>query len=70
MTPVCLAQAKGYFAAEGLEKARTAAMFRRPSRALEDTSKTRVAILGLPGATPITGGLPIVVAARSSGGTA
>ena len=44
-----------------VEKARTAAMFRRPSRAIEDASKTRVAVLGLPGATPVTGGLPIVV---------
>ena len=45
-----------------LEKARTAAMFRRPSRAFEEVvSKGRVAVLGLPGATPVTGGLPIYV---------
>lgn len=43
-----------------IEKARTAAMFRRPSKAFEDVvGKGRVAVLGLPGATPITGGLPI-----------
>ena len=51
-----------------VEKARTAAMFRRPSRAIEDASKTRVAVLGLPGATPITGGLPIVVDGKIIGG--
>jgi glc operon protein GlcG len=44
-----------------VEKARTASMFRRPTRTLEDTSKTRVAVLSFPGATPVTGGLPIVV---------
>jgi glc operon protein GlcG len=51
-----------------IEKARTAAMFRRPSRAFEDASKTRVAILGLPGVTPIAGGLPIVVDGKIVGG--
>jgi glc operon protein GlcG len=50
-----------------VEKARTAAMFRRPSRAFEDVSK-RVAILGQPGATPIAGGLPIVVDGKIVGG--
>jgi glc operon protein GlcG len=43
-------------------------MFRRPSRAFEDVSKTHVAILGLPGATPIAGGLPIVVDGKIVGG--
>ena len=43
-------------------KARTAARFRRPTRALDSTlSAGRVAILGLPGATPVEGGVPIVV---------
>jgi glc operon protein GlcG len=51
-----------------VEKARTAAMFRRPSRSFEDVSKTRVAILGLPGATPIAGGLPIVIDGKIVGG--
>ena len=53
-----------------VEKARTAAMFRRPSRSFDERSKTQVSVLGLPGATPITGGLPIVVTARSSAGSA
>jgi len=52
-----------------VEKARTAAMFRRPSKAFEDVvTKGRVAILGLPGATPVTGGLPIVSGGRIIGG--
>ena len=43
-----------------IEKARTAAMFKRPSKALEDAvAGGRVALLGLPGATPIEGGLPL-----------
>lgn len=43
-------------------KARTAARFRRPTRGL-DSSLTagRLAILGLVGATPVEGGVPIVV---------
>jgi glc operon protein GlcG len=52
-----------------VEKARTAAMFRRPSKAFEDVvAKGRVAVLGLPGATPITGGLPIIVGGKIIGG--
>jgi glc operon protein GlcG len=52
-----------------LEKARTAAMFRRPSKALEDViGEGRVAVLGLPGATPITGELPIVSGGKIIGG--
>ena len=52
-----------------VEKAKTAAMFRRPSRAFEEgIAKGRTAILGLPGATPITGGLPIVVDGKIIGG--
>ena len=44
-----------------IEKARTAAMFKRPSKALEDViAGGRVAYLGLPGATPIEGGLPLM----------
>jgi len=42
------------------EKARTAAQFKRPSKAFEDAVPGRQAILGLPGATPIEGGLPIL----------
>lgn len=45
-----------------IEKARTAAMFRRPSKEFEDNvAAGRVAIVGLPGVTPIEGGVPIVV---------
>lgn len=43
------------------EKARTAVLFRRPTKALEDTvlaGKPHMMIL--PGATPIEGGLPLV----------
>ena len=44
-------------------------MFRRPSRAFEEgIAKGRNAILGLAGATPITGGLPIVVGGKIIGG--
>lgn len=44
------------------DKARTAIAFRRPTKALEDAvAGGRNAILGLSGATPIEGGIPIVV---------
>lgn len=44
-----------------IEKARTAAMFKRPTKAIEDAvAGGRVAMLGLPGATPIEGGLPLM----------
>ncbi|SRR5439155_12094519 len=43
-------------------KARTAAIFRRPSKDFEDQIKNgRAATLVLPGATPLQGGLPILV---------
>jgi glc operon protein GlcG len=43
-------------------KARTAAIFRRPSKVFEDQVKEgRVAAIALPGATPLQGGVPIVV---------
>jgi glc operon protein GlcG len=51
-----------------IEKARSAAMFRRPTRAMEDTvNKGRAAFLGMPLATPITGGLPIVSGGKIAG---
>jgi glc operon protein GlcG len=51
-----------------IEKARSSAMFRRPTRAMENTiAQGRVAFLGMPGATPITGGLPIVVGGKIIG---
>ena len=46
----------------GVGKARTAAIFRRPSRAFEEqVAKGRVAALALPGATALQGGIPIAV---------
>ena len=52
-----------------VEKARTAAMFRRPTKMLEDAvSGGRHVILSMPGATPIEGGLPIVVDGKVIGG--
>jgi glc operon protein GlcG len=45
----------------GIGKARTAAIFRRPSKVFEDQVRDgRVAALALPGATPLQGGVPIV----------
>src|ERR1051326_2934256 len=49
----------------GIGKARTAAIFRRPSADFEEQIRTgRVAALALPGATPLKGGLPLVYAGR------
>lgn len=46
----------------GIGKARTAAIFRRPSKVFEDQVRDgRVAALALPGATPLQGGVPLVV---------
>src|SRR6266481_4260673 len=45
----------------GIGKARTAAIFRRPSKDFEDQIKNgRVASLVLPGATPLQGGVPLI----------
>jgi glc operon protein GlcG len=45
----------------GIGKARTAAIFRRPSKVFEDQVKNgRVAALALPGVTPLQGGLPLM----------
>src|SRR5262249_28481382 len=44
----------------GIGKARTAAIFPRPSKLFEDQARDgRVAALVLPGATPLQGGIPI-----------
>ena len=52
-----------------IEKARSAAMFRRSTRVMEDTvNKGRTSFLGIPGATPITGGLPIMSGGKVIGG--
>lgn len=49
-------------------KARTAARFKRPSKALEDAlAGGRQAILGMPGAVPIEGGVPLVIDGRIVG---
>ncbi len=46
-----------------VEKAKTAILFKRPTKALEDAvASGRTALLALPGATPIEGGLPLVSA--------
>ena len=43
-------------------KARTAAIFRRPSKVFEDQVREgRVAALALPGATPLQGGIPVIL---------
>ena len=45
----------------GIGKARTAAIFRRPSKEFEDQIRTgRIAALALPGATPLQCGVPII----------
>jgi len=45
----------------GIAKARTAAIFRRPSKVFEDQVREgRVAALALPGATALQGGVPIL----------
>jgi glc operon protein GlcG len=52
----------------GIGKARTAAIFRRPSKEFEDQIRSgRVAALALPGATPLQGGLPIISGGRVVG---
>ena len=52
----------------GIGKARTAAIFRRPSKVFEDQVRDgRVAALALPGATPLQGGIPIVFQSKVIG---
>ncbi len=52
----------------GIGKARTAAIFRRPSKDFEDQIREgRVAALALPGATPLQGGIPIAIDGRVIG---
>ncbi len=49
-------------------KARTAAIFRRPSKIFEDQVRSgRVAALALPGSTPLQGGIPIMVEGKVIG---
>jgi uncharacterized protein GlcG (DUF336 family) len=43
-------------------------MFRRPTKEFEENvASGRMAILGLPGVTPVEGGLPIVIGGRIVG---
>src|ERR1700745_1125689 len=45
----------------GIGKARTAAIFRRPSKVFEDQVRDgRIAAIALPGASPLQGGVPII----------
>src|SRR5215469_13025377 len=45
----------------GIDKARTAAIFRRPSKVFEDQVREgRIAALALHGAVPLQGGVPII----------
>lgn len=45
----------------GIAKARTAAIFRRPSKVFEDQVKNgRISALALPGAAALQGGIPVV----------
>lgn len=51
-----------------IDKARASATFRRPTRAFEEgIAKGRNALLGLRGATPITGGVPILAGGKVIG---
>lgn len=44
-----------------VHKARTAALFKRPTKALEEiVASGRVVMLSLPGVTPVEGGVPIL----------
>lgn len=54
----------------GIGKARTAAIFRRPSRDFEEQVKNgRIAALAFPGATPLQGGIPIAFDGKVIGAT-
>jgi uncharacterized protein GlcG (DUF336 family) len=51
-----------------IEKAKTAAGYRRPSKEFQDNvTGGNAAVMGLPGVTPIEGGLPIVVDGKMIG---
>jgi glc operon protein GlcG len=52
----------------GIDKARTAAIFRRPSKVFEDQVRDgRVAALALHGAVPLQGGVPIILEGKVIG---
>ena len=49
-------------------KARTSAMFRRPTRAMDSAMTAgRLAYLAFPGAIPVEGGVPVIVAGKVIG---
>jgi uncharacterized protein GlcG (DUF336 family) len=53
-----------------IEKARSAVLFKRPTKAFQDTLAAGgdgLRILGLPGAVPVEGGIPLVVDAKIVG---
>lgn len=51
-----------------LDKARCAVAFKRPTKAFEDAlAGGRMAILGMPGAVPLEGGIPLVVGGETVG---
>jgi glc operon protein GlcG len=51
------------------EKGRTAALFKRPSKAIEDNVlEGRIVMMGLPGAVPLEGGVPLVKDGQFLGG--
>ena len=53
-----------------VEKARTAVLFKRPSKAFQDqvvAGGDGLRILGLPGVTPVEGGIPLVAAGKIVG---
>ena len=61
-----------------IEKARSAALFRRPTKSFQDTvaqGGVGLRMLGLPGAVPVEGGVPLIEAGKivgaigTSGGT-
>jgi glc operon protein GlcG len=53
----------------GIDKARTASIYRRPSKVFEDQVKNgRVSALALHGAVALQGGVPIVVSGKVIGG--
>lgn len=49
-------------------KARSSALFRTPTKALEDVVKDRPATLAFPGRLPVQGGLPILFEGECVGG--
>lgn len=57
-------------ASVAIEKARTASLFKRPSKAFQDMvtgGGQGLRILGLPGAVPIEGGVPLIVEGKIIG---